>query len=142
VHQKVSRNADRSETLRISSKKQTHIADRSYVLNLGQYNALRLGLNRIQARHQSAALFERIAQAHNTMLSDQDAGNYPPRRAPYKPDTIFKMIGGMDAPPRFSKSDRSALVAALKKRADDLAHEEPGLLADVEIGVEPRPVKA
>jgi Domain of unknown function (DUF4263) len=121
-----------SETLRISLKQETHISNHGYVLNLGHYNALRLGLYRIQARHQTAALAERIALAHNAMLADQDVATYPPRFAPYKPDTIFKIISGLGATERFSKSDRSALVAAVERRADDLSRDEPKLLAGLQ----------
>jgi hypothetical protein len=66
------------------------------------------------------------------MLSDHYPSKYPPRHAPYKPDTIFKIIGGPGVAAQLSKPDRSALVVAVEMRADDLSRDEPRLLASLQ----------
>ena len=58
-----------------------------------------------------------------------DASTYPHRAVPYKPDTIFKLIDGSNPVAKLSASDRSSLVGAVERRADDLARDEPVLLA-------------
>lgn len=116
--------SSRSRTLRITRFGSTHVAGGVYHLHLRDFDNLRRGLVSIQARHQNDGLEERAALAHNTLLSEPFPDRHPPKRLPYRPDTLVKVITGV-GDRRLSRQDRKSLVAEAGRRAPELAASEP-----------------
>lgn len=97
-----------------------------FFLRYHDYENLRLGMNRIQSRFQREGLTDRRIFAHNEILTKLDPVRFPVRARPYKPDTIFSILGNNQRHEvRLSKSDRGALVQQVSERAREIAEKEP-----------------
>lgn len=112
----------------ISRERSTGIEEDVYYLSFRDFDGLRRGMNRIKAGKQSDGNREKVVLAHNSLLSAVAPERFPEAQHPYKPDTIFKLIGGNANEQSWSKADQTAAVKVVEQSKRSLAKESPSQL--------------
>ena len=121
----------------ISQRRETGISGTSYILNSGQFDSIRRGLNRITSRQQTEGAQDKRILAHNSLLTSLDPMKFPEKSRPYRKDTIFKLIGTGDKNSiTLSPADQSAAIRLVEENKRDIAHKAPAQLLQLRKDIE------
>lgn len=120
----------------ISWKRPTGIDGEFYYLSFHDFDSLRRAINRITAGKQSEGNREKVVLAHNSLLTAIAAERFPEAQRPYKPDTIFKLIGENASPQSWSPGDRTAAVRVVGQSKRILAKDAPSQLLQLRNDIE------
>lgn len=120
----------------ISWERSTGIDEDFYYLSFREFDDLRRAINRITTGKQSDGNREKTVLAHNSLLTAISPERFPEEIRPYKPDTIFKLIGGNANPQSWSRADRSAAVKVIEQGKRSLAKESPSQLLQLRNDIE------
>lgn len=112
--------------LAIRDRVPTRVEGSTFVLNREDYEELRLAFQRIARRYQAESLADRTILAHNSIPHRLDPAAFPERSRPYKPGTVFKLLGGNRAGETTLRGrDRKGLVDAVASNAKAIADHDP-----------------
>jgi hypothetical protein len=120
----------------ISWKRQTGIDEEFYYLSFRDFDSLRRAMNRITTSKQTDGNREKVDLAHNSLLTALSPDKFPETKRPYKPDTIFKLIGDNANEQSWSRADRSAAVRVVEQSKRSLAKESPSQLLQLRNDIE------
>lgn len=104
----------------------THVDSSTLNMAREDYESLRLAFQRIARSYQNESLADRTILAHNAIPHQLRPTDFPERSRPYKPGTIFKLLGGSTiAETRLKGRDRKGLVDAMAFNAKGIADHNP-----------------
>jgi hypothetical protein len=87
---------------------------------------LRMAFNRTTRKHQQESLIERTILAHNNVLHRVYPERHALKEPPYRPGTIYKLVGGEEASSTVLKGkDRAALLKTVVGNATAIADRDP-----------------
>ena len=87
---------------------------------------LRMAFNRTTRKHQQESLIERTILAHNNVLHKVYPERHALKEPPYRPGTIYKLVGGEEASSTVLKGkDRAALLKTVVGNATAIADRDP-----------------
>lgn len=90
------------------------------------FSNLRMVFGRTTRRHQQESLMERNILAHNNVLHNVYPEKYRLKEPPYRPGTIYKLVGGQDAAQTVLQGkDRTALLKTVVGNAAAIADRDP-----------------
>jgi hypothetical protein len=90
------------------------------------FYSLRMAFNRTTRKHQSESLTERSILAYNNVLHKVNPDKHPLKEPPYRPGTIYKLVGGQDASQTVLKGkDKTALLKTVVSNAAAIAERDP-----------------
>lgn len=123
--------------IQIAAGEATRLEAETYIVNAQEYENLRLAFQRISKHYQTESLADRGILAHNKVLHGLDPAKYPEKERPYKPGTVYKMLGGRAArQTRLSRRDRKGIIGLTKANIKDIAAAEPSIMIDLQRDIE------
>lgn len=116
----------------------THVDGTTFMMNREDYEVMRLAFQRIARNYQADSLADRAILAHNAIPHRLNPAEFPEKSRPYKPGTVFKLLGGAGAKDVALRGrDRRGLMAAVASNAKAIADNDPQefmqLQKDIEI---------
>jgi len=116
----------------------THVDGKTFMMAREDYEEMRLAFQRIARNYQSESLADRTTLAHNAIPHRLRPSVFPEKSRPYKPGTVFKLLGGAGAKNVVLRGrDRKGLVDAVVTNAKSIAENDPQefvqLQKDIEI---------
>lgn len=104
----------------------------SYVISASQLDNARKAVARIHNKALGVAAQQKLALAHNTLLTPIDSVKYPQKQAPYRRDAILEAIGdSLARNSTLSRADQTAVVAAAKSAARSVSRSTPSELLEL-----------
>lgn len=120
----------------LSWERPTGIADDLYFLSFMDYDEIRRAINRITSGKQEEASTDKWVVAHNALLTTVLPTQFPEETRPYKPGTIFKLVGAEHRTSPYSKADRDAAVRVVERSTRRMAKESPSQLLKLKSDIE------
>ena len=104
----------------------SHVDGTTFKMAWEDYEDIRLAFQRIARNYQNESLADRTILAYNAIPHQLRPAEFPERSRPYKPGTIFKLLGGSAlAETQLKGRDRKGLVDALAHNAKSIADHDP-----------------
>ncbi len=117
---------DKVTRIVIVAKETTRHEHSTFYFNEMDFDTLRVAFGRTTRRHQQDSLIERNILAHNNVLHEVYPDTYPMKEPPYRPGTIYKLVGGQDAAQTvLERKDRTALLKTIVGNAAAIADRDP-----------------
>lgn len=115
----------------------TRVERDTFYLNARDYDDLRAATARIARYHQIESLTDREILAHNATAHKVLPEKFPFKERPYRPGTIFKMLGGsQSALVNLRGKDRLGVLNALAGNAEAIAKRDPREFAQLQRDIE------
>ncbi|MBY3246009.1 DUF4263 domain-containing protein [Rhizobium laguerreae] len=110
----------------IGTKETTRHEHSIFYFRESDFFNLRTVFGRTTRRHQQESLMERNILAHNNVLHNVYPDKYRLKEPPYRPGTIYKLVGGQDAAQTVLQGkDRTALLKTVVGNAAAIADRDP-----------------
>lgn len=110
----------------IGAKETTRHDHSTFFFSEMDFDTLRVAFGRTTRRHQQESLMERNILAHNNVLHKVYPDKYRMKEPPYRPGTIYKLLGGQDASQTVLQGkDRTALLKTVVGNAIAIADRDP-----------------
>jgi hypothetical protein len=123
--------------LSIASAGITRIEGNTFHLNGADYDRIRLAFHRIAVRYQMESFQDRSILAHNELLHSVAPTQFPLKERPYKPGTVFKLMGGRAAASITLKGkDRKSAIDVITSNAKQIEEHDPQEFAQLQKDIE------
>lgn len=134
---KAIREVKSATTLVISKHRQSAIEGPTVIISAADFSEAATVMERISRRHQDRSLEERMAFAHNILLSRHFPKDYPEVRPPYTPGSIADTLNVVvSSKVKLDREDREVLVNEVEKRVADMAAGDPERLFQLQKNIE------
>nr|WP_294502711.1 Shedu immune nuclease family protein [uncultured Rhodopila sp.] len=128
---------DYLDTIVISSRHDTQIEANIFYFSFNDYEKVRLAMQRITKLHQAEGLRDRNIFANNELLHKIDPIRFPEKHRPYRPGTVFKLLGGANGNSKaLAENDRKTITSVFELNAAAVARNEPTKFIQLQKNIE------